>query len=167
MATPGVTYNLLSEPGPNYFYRHLSLFTNDVWAVACFHLGSHIHEYRSFVEHNYVEPTRSKDEYLLELVITGILVKNYYAKSNQTSPLFTKLLSRLYSLRKHHQKAKPIIDKVRGILGYVLLEKKKNTTFNWTARGFCRMLKWLSATGEFNEEVIRLNNWVAFYERTS
>lgn len=162
---PGsITYDLRPSQDSNDFYRELSAFTNDAWVIAFFHLSPHVADYYRFIEENNIEPLRSKDEYLLELVITGVLVKNYYSKARRTGSFSTGLLARLYELRKQHQKIKPLVDRFRGILSYALLEKKSGTVMNWSLKGFDRLLHWLSATGEFNEEVIRLTQWKAHYK---
>lgn len=162
---PGaITYNLNPAENTADFYRDLSAFTRDAWTVASLHLGAHVEEYYGFIVENQLEPARSRDEYLLELVITGILVKNYYSRAGRTSSFSTQFLSGLYRLRKKHQQIKPLIDRIRGVLSYVLLEKKNGSAVNWSLRGFSKLLSWLKATGEFNEEVIRLDQWTEFYK---
>lgn len=159
-----VTYHL-SPPGEaNGFYKDLYQFTNEVWVIANFQLADYVAEYYNYIISNRIEPPRSKDEYLLELVITGVLVKNYYAKAQETNKASTKLLDGLYSFRKKHQALKPAIDKLRGVLGYVLLNKKQRESLNYSLRGFVQLIRWLSATGEFNEEVMRLKQWTWFYK---
>jgi hypothetical protein len=159
-----VTYQL-SPPGEaNCFYKDLYNFTNELWVIANFHLAEYVDEYCDYIVANNIEQPRSKDEYLLELVITGVLVKNYYAKAQQTHTASALLLDKLYAFRKNHQRLKPAIDKLRGVLGYVLLNKKGKEMYNFSLNGFANLLQWLSATGEFNEEVLRLKQWAWFYK---
>lgn len=159
-----VTYHL-SPPGEaGSFYHDLYQFTNEVWVMANFHLSDHVDEFYHYIVANKIESPRSKDEYLLELVITGVLVKNYYAKAQETNTASTQLLNSLYAFRKKHQALKPAIDKLRGVLGYVLLNKKQKQSLNYSLRGFVQLIYWLSATGEFNEEVLRLKQWTWFYK---
>ena len=71
-----VTYHL-SPPGEaDGFYKDLYQFTNEVWVIANFQLADYVDEFYHYIVANKIEPPRSKDEYLLELVITGVLVKN-------------------------------------------------------------------------------------------
>lgn len=159
-----VTYHL-SPPGEAAgFYKDLYQFTNEVWVIANFHLGQYVNEYFDYIIANSIEQPRSKDEYLLELVITGVLVKNYYSKAQETNTVAAQLLDRLYAFRKKHQIVKPAIDRVRGVLSYILLNIKGKETYNFSLKGFSNLLQWLSATGEFNEEVIRLKQWAWFYK---
>jgi uncharacterized protein len=160
----GITYDLRPDQNAGKFYQDLRQFTNDAWLVASFQFGRYADDYYQYIVDNKVESPRTKDEYLLEIVITGVLVKNYYAKSQKTNSLSTKLLSRLYEFRKRNQKLKPAIDKLRGLLSYVLLNKSAQKNYRFFFKGFLRLLKWLSATGEFNEEVIRLQQWSCFYK---
>jgi uncharacterized protein len=159
-----VTYHL-SPPGEaGGFYKDLYQFTNEVWVIANFHLGQHVEEYYHYITENHIEQPRSKDEYLLELLITGVLMKNYYPKAQETNTISTQLLDWLYSFRKRHQTLKPAIDGVRGVLSYVLLNKKQKGSWDYSLKGFTQLLQWLRATGEFNEEFIRLKQWAWFYK---
>ena len=160
-----VTYNLSPADDGGNFYKDLHRFTNEVWLAASMQLGTHAEEYYNYIIENNIEAPRTKDEYLLELVITGVLAKNYYAKAQKTNSLSTQLLARLYGWRKQNQTLKPVIDKLRGVLSYVLLNRKRaRDHYHYSLHGFARLLQWLSATGEFNEEVTRLTQWCWFYK---
>lgn len=159
-----VTYDL-SPPGqPGNFYEDLHRFTNEVWTVANIQFGWYVNDYYNYIIKNKIETPRSKDEYLLEIVIAGVLVKNYYAAAQKTNLFSTKLLSKLYLIRKQNQRLKSSIDKLRGVLGYVLLHKKRQGNFDYSLKGFDNLSGWLSATGEFNEEVSRLKKWSMFFQ---
>ena len=158
-----VTYHL-SPPGEgNAFYKDLYRFTNEVWVLGEFYLGQYADEYHGYIVNNSIELPRTKDEYLLELVITGVLAKNYYAKAQQVPKVSTRLLEELYAFRKNHSALKPAIDRVRGILNNLLLNKK-GRGIHYSLKGFVQLLHWLRATGEFNEELIRLQQWAWFYK---
>lgn len=158
-----VTYNL-NEPGhAGDFYADLEAYTNLVRLAGFIQLGDEVDEYHAFVIKNKVEVPRSREEYLLELVITGVLVKNYYSKATRTGTISTSLLDGLYKLRREYESIKPYVDRLRGVLSYVLLEKKSSPVPYYSLRGFNRLLEWLSATGEFKEEVIRLRQWMGLY----
>jgi uncharacterized protein len=160
-----ITYNLIPDQSPGDFYRDLSHFTNLTLESGFVQLGSYVDDYHNYVVQHSVELVRTKQEYFLELIIIGILVKNYYSKATRTSPFSTALLCKLYSMRKKYQRAKPLIDKVRGVFSYALLEKHADPSFRWTRKGFHQLLNWLKATGEFNEEVLRLQQWASFFKR--
>ncbi len=160
-----VTYDL-SPPGQlGNFYEDLHRFTNEVWTVANIQFGWYVNDYYNYVIKNKIETPRSKDEYLLEIVIAGVLVKNYYTAAQKTNLFSTKLLSKLYIVRRQNQRLKSSIDKLRGVLGYALLHKKHKANFDYSLKGFDKLSDWLSATGEFNEEVNRLEKWNSFYQQ--
>jgi hypothetical protein len=93
----------------------------------------------------------------------GVYWNNYSANAQETGLLSKKLLKTLYKQRKKFPKYKPEIDKARGFLAYSFLEKNnKNRCGTLTVKMLIHLLDWLSATGEFNEEVLRLRNWTAF-----
>ena len=145
------------------FYSDLAAYTNLISLAGFIQLGDAVDEYRSHIIKNEIEVARSKEEYLLELVITGVLVKNYYSKAIKTTYASTNLLGGLYTLRRDHERLKPYVDKIRGVLSYVLLQKKSSPVHDYSLSGFRKLLEWLSATGEFKEEVIRLQQWLGFY----
>jgi hypothetical protein len=159
-----ITYNLIQDESSGDFYRDLSRFTDLTLESGFGQLGKYVEDYYNYIVQNRIEQVRTKEEYLLELIITGILVKNYYAKATRTTQFSTTLLCKLYSLRKKYQVAKPLIDKLRGIFSYILLEKQVDPLFRWTLPGFHQLLNWLKATGEFNEEALRLQQWRHFFK---
>jgi len=107
------------------------------------------------------------NEYLVEFLMIGVYWNNYSGNALKTGILSKRLLKKLYKQRKRFPKYKSEIDKVRGYLAYTFLEKHRNTcSVRFNIQGLIKLLDWLSATGEFNEEVLRLRNWVAFLKTT-
>ena len=157
----------LGPGGISQFYPQLFRFTNDVWLVARLHLGQHADQFYGHIKNEKSEVLRTADDYLLELVITGTLLENYYAKAQARPPWSFGLLMGLYRARKRYKKLKNRIDRLRGILSFWLLEGRSWDTGNWTLHGFQRLLNWLEATGEFSEEVRRLRQWMPYYRQRS
>jgi uncharacterized protein len=115
------------------------------------------------MEENKEEHLRSTNEYLVEFLMIGIYWTNYSGNAAATAYLPIKMLQALYNQRRRFPKYKTEIDKVRGYLAYRFLEKQRPThvtTFNLQV--FESLINWLSATGEFNEEILRLRNWITF-----
>lgn len=159
-----VTYNLKgTNCNSDRFYQNLTVFTDRILEES----GSLMliaDDYCSFVQKNRLEPLRTKEEYLLELIMTGIFWRNYFHKAEKTARLSSIVIKNLYKLRKTNASVKPLADKVRGYLAYELLNKQKNNLIEeFTLASYHRLIAWLSAAGEFNEEVIRLKQWTAFY----
>jgi uncharacterized protein len=160
-----VTYNLSPVDNRGNFYDELQRFTNQVRLAASIQLGRYVEDYYSYIIDRKIEDARHKDEYLLEIIITGVLAKNYYTRAQKVSSISTSILGTLYSVRKQNQSLKPTIDKARGILSYLWLNKTPSERSpHYSTKGFAKLLEWLSATGEFNEEVIRLEQWARFYK---
>ena len=161
-----ITYSLLDESGSsNKFYIDIAGFTDLSVLEANISLKQYVDSYYSFLEKNKLEILRSKNEYLLELMMIGIFWSNYIQKAENTSYLSRAILKNLYLLRKSNKALKPLADKLRGYLAFAMLNKgRKNKLEQNTLVSYTNLLNWLIATGEFNEEVIRLKPWAEFYK---
>jgi hypothetical protein len=71
-----VTYDLSAGVGTRDFYGDLHRFTNEVRLAASLQLEQYVDDYCSFVVDTKLEYPRLKDEYLVEVIITGVLAKN-------------------------------------------------------------------------------------------
>lgn len=162
--TKGITYSLTGKQNDSSgFYSELSLFTDLIIRDLNQETEKYLTDFCHFVDENKVEKLRSRNEYLVELLMIGVYWNNYSGKAAKTGSLSKKLLKSLYKQRKKFPKYKPEIDKARGFLAYSFLEKNyKNRCGTLTLKMLIHLLEWLSATGEFNEEVLRLRNWTAF-----
>lgn len=160
-----VTYNLKeTNSESDAFYQNLGVFTDAVLNEASLLLMPFASDYYSYIKQYQKEKLRSKEEYLLELIMTGIFWRNYIYKAEKTAHLSSKVIKRLYNLRKNHTYLKPTADKIRGYLASELLNPKGTSLQEtYTLESYKRLMEWLSATGEFNEEVIRLRHWIEFY----
>jgi len=161
-----ITYSLRETSySSDSFYNDLTAFTENILFEASKSLERHSNNYYEYVKTSQHETIRSKDEYLLELIMIGIFWNNYIHKASKTRRLPKIFLKQLYSLRRKSETLKPIIDYFRGYLAYELLIKQKdNTVQTYNLDACINLLEWLGATGEFNEEVIRLNKWIDFFK---
>jgi uncharacterized protein len=159
-----VTYSLENyQKGPVSFYTDLAIFTDSVLGDLDPETEDLIRDFSNFVNESRIETFRSRNEYLVEFMMIGLYWNNYSGNASVNGNLSKRVLKTLYSQRKRFPKYKPEIDKVRGYMAYVFLEKHRHTlSARFNFRGFISLLNWLSATGEFNEEVLRLRNWLAF-----
>lgn len=160
----GITYSFLNhENDSSRFYDDLSLFTELVINGLDKELIGYIEEFNDFVHRNKVEPGRPSNEYVFEVLMIGLYWNDYSGNALKTENPSRKLLKILYKQRKKFPTYKAEIDKVRGFLAYLFLEKHSYTlSANFSKKGFFSLLDWLSASGEFKEEVLRLRNWVSF-----
>jgi hypothetical protein len=164
--TTDITYSLSGyRENSSGFYTSLSDFTDLIISNLNPETERVITDFSYFVEENKVENLRSRNEYLVEILMIGVYWNNYSANAQETGLLSKKLLKALYKQRKKFPKYKPQIDKVRGFMAYSLLEKNnRKPSGTFSLKSLINLLNWLSATGEFNEEVLRLNNWVSFFK---
>jgi uncharacterized protein len=159
-----ITYSLTGNQNDSSgFYSELSLFTDLIIRDLNPETEKYLTDFCHFVDENKVEKLRSRNEYLVELLMIGVYWNNYSGNAVKTGSLSKKLLKVLYKQRKKFPKHKPEIDKVRGFLAYSFLRKNNQKRCGTlTSKMLNQLLNWLSATGEFNEEVLRLNTWAAF-----
>jgi hypothetical protein len=162
--TKNITYSLVNyQKDSGRFYEELGAFTDSILYDPDPEVDGFVANFCDFIKNNKTEILRTRHEYLVEFLMIGLYWYNYSGNALETGNLSKKLLKILYKQRKKFPKYKSEIDKVRGYLAYIFLEKHRRTlSTQFNLRGFVSLLDWLSATGEFNEEVLRLRNWVAF-----
>lgn len=159
-----VTYTLEKCQNRHYsFYTDLSRFTDIILNEPDTEAEAFVKDFCYFLDEDKIETLRSHNEYVVEFLMIGLYWNNYSGNALKTGQWSEWLLKFLYAQRKKHPAYKTEIDKLRGYLAYLFLEKHKPTlSFAFDRQGFNRLLNWLSATGEFNEEVMRLRNWLTF-----
>ncbi len=159
-----LTYTLNNFQGnPDSFYADLSSFTDSILSNPDFETECYVNDFRAFIKKERIETLRSQNEYIVEFLMIGIYWQNYSGNASETGNIAKNLLKVLYKQRKKFPQYKAKIDKLRGCLAYLFLEKHKQThSESFNCNGLNRLLNWLSASGEFNEEVLRLRNWMTY-----
>jgi uncharacterized protein len=144
------------------FYDDLSDFTDHFFII----LQTITHEYvDAFSEHIQVlsvEPFRSKNEYTLELLITGVLWDEYSYDAQKSSIISLSTVSFLHAIRSFHPIVKFFSDTIRGYLLNNLLHAKTNSHIEPSLKSLHSLIQWLKATGEFIEEAKRMQKWYSF-----
>lgn len=145
------------------FYENLSAFTNRFLNQINARILLYINDFSSFMNEFQPEVKRTNDEYMVEMLMIGVLSEEYAGYALRRNSIAFALPEQLYKWRKKYPKAKKNIDTVRGYVNFYLLRRKrKNYSPVQNAEDFNRLVNWLSATGEYSEEVKRLKNWHAF-----
>ena len=157
-----ITYNL-KQPKAPAFYKYLSNYTNKILGEADHFVLRNIEAYKKFLQNEGIEPIRSNEEYYVEFVSMGLFIEKYAAYAIQSNRFSIGLLQFLYNQRNKSKKLKPAIDGLRGYLSSKLIYKPSLQHIDYTFGIFLKLLKWLKATGEFNEEVDRLENWAYYF----
>ncbi|MFW5706103.1 MAG: DUF116 domain-containing protein, partial [Bacteroidota bacterium] len=127
-----------------------------------------VEDFKNYIGQNDLEPVRSSGEYMIEYVMIGLFWRDYsaYAANLSTSTRITCNL--LYNARSRAGSLKPVIDKIRGRIHTAFLLRNDNHHELLPSRdNLIRLLKWLEASREFNEEVRRIEKWVLFLKDKS
>jgi hypothetical protein len=159
-----VTYSLLNgQDFSDEFYSDILHFTDKILSEARPELEWYIANYMEYISENKIETLRTREEYILELIIVGVLWSNYMPHARKTKFISKVLLQRLYEIRQLNPSIKDSVDNVRGVLAYELLTNTDNNiSIDFSLKAFKSLLEWLEATGEFREETIRLNSWYVY-----
>ena len=158
-----ITYSTLNLKGSNVqFYKDVAEVTDEIFFESSSLFADYIESYRQFIGENCIEKLRSKNEYLLELIMLGVLWRSNEVYVKKTPVIVAKALSWLYSIRKRNSTLKPMVDKIRGFLISPLLFNQSKKQLKHNIEEFNRLLTWLDATGEYSEEVKRMKTWLQF-----
>jgi uncharacterized protein len=161
-----ITYSLKAKDGnQGTFYLDVRRVTNIVLMKANDKLRNEVEDYQDFIYRTGAEKCRSYNEYLLELILLGVLWKSNEANARKTSMMTTKVLHQLFLLRKKNARLKPTVDKLRGMMiSSSLFHDSELHSLEFRLASLYRLLNWLDATGEYAEEVKRLNGWLRYAE---
>jgi uncharacterized protein len=166
-----ITYSLQGDAhNSEEYYRDVALFTERVLSEAEVSLMPLVKGFKDYLRENRIETLRSDEEYALELLSLGVLWMTYAPHVKRFSPLVARVFRTLIALRRQGEWLKPKVDAVRGFLDTLFLAPAKlseGALLEYTLENFDRLLNWLSATGEFKEEVKRFHNWRKFFEGLS
>lgn len=162
-----LTYKLnFNGSAAHTYYPAVARFTDEVLARAEDFITPMARSYRRYLMKYKLEAPRSVEEYTFELLNLGILWRAYgsVALAVRTAPF--RLLAFLAEWRKKHQRLKPAIDLLRGVLMSFFLvpvEPKRTETSPGSLRDLEPLVQWLEATGDFREDAIRFVRWLAYW----
>ena len=161
-----ITYSLRAgEKFSDQYYRDIAIFTDLALAEASQRARSIIKEFQGFIQQTGRESLRSQSEYIFEFLTLGVLWNTYAEHAIDSNGLPQRFLAALAKLRKQNESLKPGIDFIRGILATLFLFRQSSDGYKNpvpTLEKLNQLLSWLAATGDFTEEVKRLNAWRDF-----
>ena len=161
-----LVYDLrLSNHSSNRFYDQVARFSDRLLSLIDFRASAMIDDYGKFVQDKKREPERSHDEYAIEFLMLGLLIRRYAGAAESTPPWVAYLAQRLFWLRRVSHWMKPTADFLRAALTrFLLLPTIERTTSSsrQPLTGLPRLIRWLRAAGEFEQEAERLDNWRSF-----
>ena len=162
-----ITYRLNPDgPATASYYRAVAAFTDDVLLNAEGSITPLARAYRRYLVEFGLEDPRSLEEYTFELLNLGILWHTYgrIALSVEIAPF--RSLAYLAEWRKKHQRLKPAIDVVRGVVMSFFLvpfNPVRTETPPGNLGDLECLVRWLDATGDFREDALRFVRWLAFW----
>jgi hypothetical protein len=140
----------------------------DTWVAAVEErAGVLLDGYNWHVREFLSEPKRSRGEYAFEFLTLGMLWK-HYAGAEATTPRWVVELGRaLVVLRRRFRLAKLVADMLRTALSSSWRLPSVDAPFGDQRDGLpapslkrlTDLIRWLHATGEFEQEAVRLENW--------
>lgn len=154
-------YRLSAGMGKD-FYSTLNALTSDVLAEGTDRLGILISNYQHSAASHRDEMQTSSDETILDLLMLGVLWNEYNGMWGSFLKIQKPILRGLFKLRKTNDTLKDLADGLRARLASKWLIPKAVKPKPLHTRHMQALVNWLSATGDFNEEVLRMKLWVRF-----
>lgn len=146
------------------FYFMLDLYAQNVAADGLNCFASIIKRYRSSLAYLNNDFKQSLNENLLDLLMLAVLWNEHKGRWDSSIFLKEKILSQLYKWRSTLPSQKERLDNLRGRLAQKWIDRPDKTHLEISLSNVKKLCLWLSATNEYNQEIIRLNSWISFLE---
>lgn len=163
-----ITYDLKDNESSDMFYLKLKKFSEDFLECIKPQTQNLVSMYADFIKKYCDEKPRSQGEYAIELLTLGMIINRYSGAAQRTSIIMVQFLRLLYRLRKMNLHVKKLTDPFRGfVAGVFLVPKIGASTVSdiFNLRFLRKLIYWLDATGEFNDEVKRIRIWEKFFTK--
>jgi uncharacterized protein len=160
-----ITYNLSTNGGNSTkFYQDLREFTDKILNGHAMDAAFEVNSFLQFQIKNNKE-TSSYEETFYEFLSIGVLMENHGQQAFRSMRIFRGLSKKLYAFRKNYPKTKPVADSIRGMVSTLFLAPsgKQKTAAN--RKDFAVFVDWLKATGEYQEECRKLEDWSLFFSQ--
>lgn len=109
-----------------------------------------------------LEIIRTYKDYGIELLLIGVILEEYVSYGRVFKYRPKVIFITLNSIRERKEKYKLHVDKIRGKLSTNILLRQRYANKNIFLKDLGLVLKWMDASGEFKEELLRLKNWEYF-----
>ena len=168
---PEFVYDLRPDGGSSQrFCTDVSTFSVRVLEEIDTRAASALNGYRQYVSATLREAPRSRGEYALEFLTVGMAFR-LYGEAAAATPEWVRGLARgLYGVRRRSKSMKRVADFCRAGLFQVFMRRKMGgagraapTLAGADYSGLARLIEWLQATGEFEQEWRRLDNWRRYW----
>ena len=159
-----ITYSLRDgQARSDQYYRDVAAFTDQVLAEAQGRIQPLVKSFQSYQETLDGKTVPTEAECTLDLLTLGTLWRVYAGDAHGLAEVPRQALIGLSRLRKRGGCLKAGVDLVRGLLFTLfLLSRNGHRSPTPTLDHLDRLLNWLAATGDFDQEVKRLRIWHDF-----
>jgi hypothetical protein len=161
-----ITYSLRDgQRRSETYYREIAAFTDEVLAEAEGRAGALMGAFRIYRHQIDHEAHGSRLEYVFQLLTLGVLWRVYAGDALGLTRMPQRMLSSLVRWRTKEGYLKPAVDFLRGVLGSLFLLPDTNHSAAPSVPALDhlgRLLDWLAAAGDFDQEVKRLRRWRDF-----
>ena len=164
--TPIMTYSLRAGgKHSDAYYEAIAAFTDHVLDHAEGDLRPLIEAFRENLRETGREVRRTWPEYLFELLTLGIFWQVYAHEALKLNSIPGRMLTVLAHARQRGGRLKPAFDYLRGVLSTLFMTRQPppSAVPPLTLERLNRLLDWLEASGEFTEEVNRLEAWRDYF----
>ena len=117
-----------------------------------------------YIKENDADKIRTHDEYIFEFLMLGTFWRVYSTRAANLDKNQQKILEGLVKERYQNEPAKETIDIIRGMLMKPFLLSEDSNTPDLTISNLKKLLAYLNAAGDFNQELKRLEIWKNFLE---
>jgi hypothetical protein len=165
--TQPITYVLNPEgTAAATYYPRVASFTDSLLSAATESITPVARLFQQYITEHSLESPRSVEEYTYELINLGVLWRQYGPTAMRVRIAPFRTLSTLAEWRKKHQRIKPAVDAVRGIVMSLFLVPRKTSGTTQAPRELRdaeRLVEWLAATGDFREDSLRYVRWLGYW----
>ena len=147
------------------YYDQVSPFSDEILVMVEQRAGALLDRYIRHAQEFLCENPRSRGEYAIDLLTLGMALRRYEGAAQTTSRWIIEFARELVLKRSRSQHFKPFADLLRGgIARYFLAPavRHKAKKHGGAVERLARLIDWLSATGEYDQEAMRLNNWRSY-----
>jgi uncharacterized protein len=156
-----------TESTSDRYYRDIADVTDRTLAMGGDLAGELVDQLMDELRVGRDEVLRTREEYLFDVLTLGVMWRCRGGRAERTHRSVSLLLTGLVELRQRFLRLKPTVDRLRGWLAPALLLGDGRGTEGAGVpgrNGLRALLRWMTATGEYREEVKRLERVVAHLE---
>ncbi|HEX3077506.1 MAG TPA: DUF116 domain-containing protein [Lachnospiraceae bacterium] len=164
-------YSLMkTNQNSNEYYSNIKSIADQVMNDVDEQLGVVAAGYQKYIEEQCIEVVRTIKEYELELLVLGVLWRGYGHRAQHLEKGIGHIIRNVVKARRSTKLMKAFWSFVKGKLTSKYLIKENDlvidneSNLDVSMEAYSRLLFWLDASGEFEQEVIRLSRWRDFFE---